>query len=919
MMPSLSISLMMRLRAGERVSAHHQQDGDDRNRQALQKHAELHEAVGPHRILAALDHASNARDERRDDPEHGQNEQDGEKCFHADGLEHKQPPLAPLGITAAKPLPEKRRSDVGKSRHHSTEGAPLARPIFRLRFSAMLLLLFALLSSGTPAAAATAAATPAMTPDQARQILSVLNDPTRRDAFLASLQSVAAEPAKAGPAKAEPAAADTKKDGAAKTVPAKPAAAPVGGSHLVIPLEADSLGAQLLDEASHEVRQIAVQLRGGLGVQEQARALLGWLGVTFRDTWVRQQVPRLIWETALIMACGIAADQAVRWLLIRPRRALLGWAERRLRPNGEPRDRDPAVDPETRKERLAQRLFLRRVRGLAGYLVLEIVPTQAFALTIFILFSIIIPTNQVDRWTLGAIANAYIVTRLIMSVARTFVTPDSAALRPFRLTDAQARGILRWLLRLVVTATAMHALVRICLMFGLPLSAHQALMKLLVLVLHVLALTMIIRERAAITAWIRPRPGATGTGARWRHRFARGWYLVALFYLVAVWVVRALDIPDAVGHVLRIAVVTIVVLSIARFLTLSADGLLGRLAGVLGEDEVSRYPALRDRVQRYETLLRAAVVAVVVIAALFGMLQGWGLDPLGWLTRGPLGGKLASALLNIVVTLALALIVWELANGGLGRRVARLEREGKRSRAARLRTLLPMLRTALVVTIAIVIVFVVLSQIGVNTAPLLAGAGVAGIALGFGSQKLVQDVINGLFLLLEDAVQVGDVVSVAGLTGTVEHLSIRSIRLRSEDGSVHLIPFSAVTSVTNMTRDFAYAVAKLTVSYSEDPDVLMEVLREIVRGMRAEAAWGALIQTDLEVQGLDSFGERGMTISCRIRTNPFSRWGVSREFNRRIQARFAVMGVEMALPHRVIAGEAEAPPVGAQPRPLAAN
>ena len=133
-----------------------------------------------------------------------------------------------------------------------------------------------------------------------------------------------------------------------------------------------------------------------------------------------------------------------------------------------------------------------------------------------------------------------------------------------------------------------------------------------------------------------------------------------------------------------------------------------------------------------------------------------------------------------------------------------------------MRTLLPMLRTVLGGAILVFVVLNALSQLGVNVAPLLAGAGVVGVAIGFGSQTLVRDVITGIFLLFEDAVAVGDVVQLGGLSGVVEHLSIRSIKLRAQDGSVHIIPFSAVTTVTNMTRDFAFAVLDVTVSYDED-------------------------------------------------------------------------------------------------------
>ena len=167
---------------------------------------------------------------------------------------------------------------------------------------------------------------------------------------------------------------------------------------------------------------------------------------------------------------------------------------------------------------------------------------------------------------------------------------------------------------------------------------------------------------------------------------------------------------------------------------------------------------------------------------------------------------------TLVVTLLLALLVWEAANAAIERHLARLAREQQVARSARLRTLLPLLRTTLLVTILLVAGLMVLSEIGVNIAPLLAGAGIVGVAIGFGSQKLVQDLITGIFLLLENAMQVGDWVTVSGLSGTVENLSVRTIRLRAGDGSVHIIPFSAVTTVTNVNRGLGNASVSVDVA-----------------------------------------------------------------------------------------------------------
>jgi small conductance mechanosensitive channel len=156
----------------------------------------------------------------------------------------------------------------------------------------------------------------------------------------------------------------------------------------------------------------------------------------------------------------------------------------------------------------------------------------------------------------------------------------------------------------------------------------------------------------------------------------------------------------------------------------------------------------------------------------------------------------------------------------------------------------------------------------------------------------VQDIITGLFLLLENAMQVGDVVSLGGMTGTVENLSIRTIRLRAVDGAVHIVPFSAVTTVTNMTRDFGFAVVDVSVGLNEEHDRVADVLREIAAGMRGEAPWRGMILADLEVMGVEKFIDTAWVLRVRMKTLPASRWGVARELNRRIKQRFDALAIE---------------------------
>ena len=266
---------------------------------------------------------------------------------------------------------------------------------------------------------------------------------------------------------------------------------------------------------------------------------------------------------------------------------------------------------------------------------------------------------------------------------------------------------------------------------------------------------------------------------------------------------------------LQYFVSTVAVLIIARLALVALTAILDRVFRI-SPDFIRRYPGLEARANRYFPALRSTLSGIVTAITIIALLEVWGIGVTTWFSSSPVGRRLLSAVATIGVAAAVALAVWEASNAGMERHLARLARENRFARAARLRTFLPMLRTALLTVIVAVVALTALSELGVNIAPLLAGAGIIGIAIGFGSQKLVQDLITGLFLLLENAVQVGDAVTVSGLSGVVENLSIRTIRLRAGDGSVHIIPFSSVTSVTNTNRGIGNAAISVNVAYKED-------------------------------------------------------------------------------------------------------
>jgi small conductance mechanosensitive channel len=227
------------------------------------------------------------------------------------------------------------------------------------------------------------------------------------------------------------------------------------------------------------------------------------------------------------------------------------------------------------------------------------------------------------------------------------------------------------------------------------------------------------------------------------------------------------------------------------------------------------------------------------------------------------------------------------------------EKEGKELSKKR-KTLIPLINTVIKIGVAFIGGIVILDQMGVNTTPILAGAGIVGLAVGFGAQTLVKDVINGLFILFQDLISVGDVAVIGDKGGLVEAVGLRTVTLRDLAGNVHVIPNSSIDTVTNMTKGYSRYVFDVGVAYREDVDEVMEVLREIGEEMQNDPEYGKDILEPLEILGVDQFADSAVIIKARITTKPIRQWAVGREFNRRMKKAFDRCGIEIPFPHRTI-------------------
>jgi moderate conductance mechanosensitive channel len=261
-----------------------------------------------------------------------------------------------------------------------------------------------------------------------------------------------------------------------------------------------------------------------------------------------------------------------------------------------------------------------------------------------------------------------------------------------------------------------------------------------------------------------------------------------------------------------------------------------------------------------------------------------------------------------------AILVGTFAYWILGRVLRRVERAITDSdptslslQEQRARTLVGLLRSVGRAVIAVITLFTALGALGLNLGPLLAGAGVVGLAISFGAQSLVKDVISGLFILLENQFGVGDVVRLEGVSGVVERMTLRVVMLRDTHGVVHIVPNGQIKKVSNLTRGWARVVVDVAVSQREDPDRVMGVMEEVGAALWEEEAWKPLMLEAPEVPGIEAFGESGPTLRMTVRTLPLKQWEVARELRRRLKQRFAAEGIEIPTPQTVYWGAGEAP------------
>jgi small-conductance mechanosensitive channel len=628
--------------------------------------------------------------------------------------------------------------------------------------------------------------------------------------------------------------------------------------------------ATLLGDAASRLNAISGEIVAAAAVVVDAPRLVRWIERQASDPGERAFWLEVGLKLGVIFGFALLAEWTLKAVLRRPRRRLANGAGGHI---------------------------VARIVLMLGRALLDALPILAFAGVALAIMPLTEPryaTAQVATTLIGA----YVTARIIIALARIVLLPRSAGPLLAQVGE-EARGYLFvWTRRFVYAAVYTYALAEATWWLGIPGGIYSLLLKVAALVLATLAAVFVLQNRGTVADWLRGRDvdGAEAPQGSWRivrARLADTWHVLAILYIVGIFLVYALRIEGGFVFVLRATLLTLALFFAARF-AVNLVRRASRRGFAIGGDLKVKFPTLETRANRYLPVVTTVAALAIYAFAGLAVLQAWNVESFAWF-GSDFGRRITGGLVSTGCVLVIALVLWELFSSAIERYLSGVDARGVPvSRSARARTLLPLLRTTVLVVLVMLVGLIVLSDIGVDIAPLLAGAGVVGLAIGFGSQALVKDIITGLFILIEDTLAVGDVVDVGkGHAGVVEAISIRTIRLRDNAGTLHAVPFSEVTSVNNLTKDYAYHVVTVALSYREDVDRVAEILREVGEDLMADAGYRPFILEPLEIIGIDKMSELGVFLQARLKTLPRKQWAVGREFSRRMKRAFDRHGVEM--------------------------
>ncbi|GHC14507.1 mechanosensitive channel protein [Kushneria pakistanensis] len=504
-------------------------------------------------------------------------------------------------------------------------------------------------------------------------------------------------------------------------------------------------------------------------------------------------------------------------------------------------------------------------------------------------------TGEIGR-TESLFINAFVIVEIVKALIRMVFSTRYDSLRLFAMSSDTASYWNRWLAR-VVGITGYGLMVAVPMINAMLSPAAGQMVSLLIMIgVYIYAVRVVLKNRITLRDNLNKRADESNFAffSTLLRILGRTWHLFALAYFTVLLVVSQVQPAQALPFMAHATVQTLLAVGIGILISSVLTIALARRIH-LSENLRERLPMLEERVNSYVPKALRGLRILLGIFVILTVLDAWhAFDLPGWLSSES-GAETIGMIVHVAIILFISTLIWTVVASFIEHRLSAAS-----APSAREKTLLSLFRNAILILIVTMTVLIVLSQIGINIGPLIAGAGVVGLAIGFGAQKLVQDIITGVFIQLENAMNTGDVVGVAGLTGTAEKITIRSVGLRTLDGTFHVIPFSSVDTVSNYMRDFAYHVGEYGIAYRENVDNAILHLREAFAELMSNPDQAVNVIDDMAVPGVVSLADSSVNIRIMIKTKPGTQWGVGREFNRLVKKHFDAAGIEIPYPHTTL-------------------
>ncbi len=628
---------------------------------------------------------------------------------------------------------------------------------------------------------------------------------------------------------------------------------------------ANGLTATLMGVATRAIDSLTARLEGATAYISETPAALNAAYAAILDPDDRRVILEIVGKVIGTLIAALMAAWIMARLLARPWRHI--------------------------QQRSADSM-LNRILLMVVTLVLRLIPLAVFLAVAYLALPVLDP-RPATRTVLLSLVYAHLIAQSIMVLGATLLAVDSPSHRPYRLADETAAYVYVWIRRITIVSVYGYFINQALLILGMNADAHSILVDTTGLLVALLFITLILQNRHAIARAIRGGDTVTGMAAQLRGTLALFWHLLAVVYIIGVYMVWATELEGGFTFLVWRTVITLAVILGARVAMIGAERGLQKLFH-LPPRLRKQYPDLERRADRYRPLVTRILRFLLMVIAVLAIAQTWGMDAAG-LFASEAGRALLARILRIALIIAAGLIIWEICAALIEHKLRAVD-----GNTRRMATVLPLIRNIVRLTIAAVGIMIVLSELGMNIGPLIASAGVIGLAIGFGAQTLVRDLISGMFVIFEDIIAVGDWVEIGTHTGIVESMHIRTMELRDLSGNIRVIPFGEVTSVHKVANDYSYAMIIIGVAYREDVEEVITLLREIGEEMQQDPDWKYIIREPLLVDGVNDMAASSIDIRLRIKCQPLEQWGLRREFLRRTKKLFDEKGIEIPFPHQTI-------------------